>query len=81
MASSIDVTFPADGVKVSKATLRAQWLVIKNEIEALQSKISVAGRIAYDDTPDRTEIENMVRSLNDRDDRLAYQIAVGVVSL
>ena len=47
MASDIDVTLPPDGEKASKAEFRAQFLVIKNEIEELQQKIAVPGRIAF----------------------------------
>jgi hypothetical protein len=47
MASNVDETFPADGSKVSKATFRAQMLVIKNELEALQKKQGIPGELAY----------------------------------
>jgi|SaaInlV_150m_DNA_3_1039698.scaffolds.fasta_scaffold233318_1 hypothetical protein len=47
MASEVDETFPADGVKVSKATMRAQFLTIKNEITAVQAKQGIAGQLAY----------------------------------
>ena len=47
MTSSVDSTLPADNVKTSKADFRAQFLVIKNELEALQAKTSVAGEMAY----------------------------------
>jgi hypothetical protein len=46
MASDVDSTFPADSVKVSKATMRAQQLIIKNELEELQRKIRLAWRTA-----------------------------------
>ena len=47
MASTVDVTFPADNVKVSKATMRAQMLIIYNEITALQNRTGVAGAQVY----------------------------------
>ena len=47
MASAVDTTFPADNVKVSKATMRAQSLIISNEISALQQRTSVAGAKAF----------------------------------
>ena len=46
MASNDDTTLPADNVKVSKAKFRAQFLVISNEIEDLQQKVSLAWKIA-----------------------------------
>lgn len=47
MASAVDENFPPDNVKVSKATARAQALIIKNEITALQAKIGIAGQLAF----------------------------------
>jgi len=49
MASAVDATFPADAVKVSKATMRAQMLIIKDEITALQTKVRLPWRIARGD--------------------------------
>lgn len=49
MTSEVDSTFPADNVKVSKATMRAQQLVIKNEITELQRKVRLAWKIARGD--------------------------------
>ena len=46
MASDIDETFPADNVKVSKATFRAQQLVIKTEMEEVQRKVRIPWLIA-----------------------------------
>ncbi len=46
MASNVDSTLPANHVKASKADFRAQFLVIKNELEALQQKTSLAWKIA-----------------------------------
>ena len=47
MASAVDETFPADVGKVSKATMRAQFLTIKNEITALQARTGIAGQLAF----------------------------------
>lgn len=49
MASSIDATKPADNVLADKADLRANLLIAKNEISALQTKTSQAGQMAYSD--------------------------------
>ncbi len=46
MASEVDTTLPANNVKASKADFRAQFLVISNEIEALQQKVTLAWKIA-----------------------------------
>ena len=47
MASAVDATIPADNVKASKADFRAQLLIIKNEITALQVRTGVPGEIAF----------------------------------
>lgn len=47
MASAVDTTFPADNVKVSKATLRNQFLIVYNELTALQRKTDTAGAMAF----------------------------------
>ena len=49
MASQVDATFPTDNVKVSKATMRAQMLIIKDEITALQTKTRLPWLIARGD--------------------------------
>jgi hypothetical protein len=49
MASSVDSTLPADNVKASKADFRAQFLVIKNEIEVLQTLTRLPWKIARGD--------------------------------
>ena len=46
MASAVDSALPPDNVKSSKADFRAQFLVIKNEITALQRETSLAWKIA-----------------------------------
>lgn len=48
--SDVDATIPADNVKADKSAFRQNFQVIKQELEALQAKTSVPGRIAYDDT-------------------------------
>ena len=47
MVSAVDSTIPANNVKASKADFRAQFLVIKDEITALQARSSVAGMQAF----------------------------------
>ena len=47
MTSTVDSTFPADNVKTSKATMRSQFLTIKDEISVLQQRTGVAGAEAY----------------------------------
>ena len=43
MTSAVDSSLPATNVKTSKADFRAQFLVIKNEITALQQRTGFAG--------------------------------------
>ena len=80
MSSDVDVTFPADGVKVSKSEMRAQFLTISNEITALQQRTGVAGAMAFNNyvTPDevRLEIKRQLKSSG-----LPSDIAYGRVSL
>lgn len=47
MSSQVDATIPADGVKASKATFRANFLTIKNEITALQRQTRLPWKIAF----------------------------------
>lgn len=47
MGSQVDETLPTDNVKASKSDFRAQFLVIKNEISALQTRTSVPGAKAF----------------------------------
>ena len=49
MASGVDATFPADSVKVSKATMRAQMLIIKNELTEALRKVGIPWKIAIGD--------------------------------
>ena len=46
MASDVDSTLPPDDEKASKAAFRAQFLVIKNELEELQRKVRLPWTIA-----------------------------------
>lgn len=46
MASDVDATLPADNVVASKAVERAQKLIIKTEITALQAQTSLPWLIA-----------------------------------
>ncbi len=45
--SDVDPTFPSDNEKVSKAEMRAQFLVIKTELEFLLSRLGAAGAMAF----------------------------------
>lgn len=49
MASQVDATVPADNVQPDKADMRANFLVIKNEITALQNVTDLPGLMAYSD--------------------------------
>ena len=62
MASAVDSTLPADNVKASKADFRAQFLVIKNEISALQKSTGVAGIKAFYNFVDRDDLAQEVRN-------------------
>jgi hypothetical protein len=67
MASEINVNFPADAVKVSKGTWRAQQLIIYNEITALQNRTGVAGAQVYYNfiTPEEVDVRiSRVRALS-----------------
>lgn len=46
MASNVDVTFPADNVRVEKARMRQQFAYIKEEIEKLQKQSSLPWLLA-----------------------------------
>jgi len=47
MTSAVDITFPVDNVEVSKADFRAQMLIIRDEISALQKATDIPDDIAY----------------------------------
>jgi hypothetical protein len=81
MVSAVDTTLPADNVKTSKADFRAQWLVIYNEITALQTRTGVPGAQAFYNfiTPEEVDVRlARVRALSLG---LPRDIAFGVVSL
>ena len=81
MASAVDTTFPADNVKVSKATMRAQLLIISNEITALQQRTSVAGALAFYGFVDEAEVRQIVNSFHDSQGDVIRDIAFGRVSM
>lgn len=61
MTSNVDVTFPADGVKVSKAEARAQALTISQEITALQKATGVPTQ-AFSNTVTMSDVLRVVRT-------------------
>ena len=81
MASAVDTTFPADNVKVSKATMRAQLLIISNEITALQQRTSVAGAQAFYGFVDEAEVRHILNSFHDSQGDVIRDIAFGRVSM
>ncbi len=81
MASAVDSTFPADNTKVSKATFRAQMLIIKNEITALQQRTSVAGTQAFNAFVDEAEVRQIVNSFHDSQGDVIRDMAFGRVSM
>ena len=46
MASEVDATVPEDNVKADKALLRENFRIISEEITELQSRVSMAWKIA-----------------------------------
>ena len=82
MASAVDSTFPADNVKVSKADLRAQLLIIKNELTALQRRTSVPGAKAFYGFVDDAELKAEVRRVHGEEaGGFAEDIAYGRIAL
>ena len=81
MASAVDATFPADNVKVSKATMRAQMLVIKNELTALQQRTSVAGASVFYNFISPEEVDVRIARVRALSLGLPRDIAFGRVSL
>ncbi len=80
MTSAVDVTFPADNTKVSKATMRAQFLIIWNEISVLQTRTGVAGAQAFYNFITPQEVDRKVREYA-RPNSLSRDIAFGRVNL
>ena len=84
MASAVDTTFPADNVKVSKATMRDQFLTIYNEITALQLRTGDAGAKAFYGFQDEAEVREAIRrvtTVDFRRDNGAVDMAFGRTSL
>ena len=84
MASAVDTTFPADNVKVSKATMREQFLTIYNEITALQQRTGTAGAKAFYGFMDEAEVREAIRrvtTVDFRRDNVAADTAFGRTSL
>jgi hypothetical protein len=84
MVSAVDTTFPADNTKVSKATMRTQFLTIRDEISALQLRAGVAGAKAFYGFQDEAEVREAIRRVTTVDFRrigLPADMAFGNVSL
>ena len=82
MTSAVDATIPAANTKSIKAEFRAQFLVIKNEITALQQRTSVAGAKAFLGFVDQADLENEVRKVhNETPKSYARDIAYGRLSI
>lgn len=82
MTSAVNTAFPADNVKVSKATFRAQMLIIANEITALQARTSVAGAKAFYNFITPEEADRKIRELHERlGSSYASDLAYGRISL
>lgn len=47
MSSEIDATVPADNVKASKALIRENFQIAKDEITALQVAVAIPSKIAF----------------------------------
>ena len=82
MTSTVDVTFPADNVKVSKATMRSQFLTIRDELSALQSRTGVASAKAYYNYVEQADVEAAIRANNKTSsNNLAKDLAFGRATL
>ncbi len=82
MTSAVDSTLPADNVKASKSDFRAQFLVIKDELTALQQRTSVAGAKAFFGFVDEAELKiEVLRLHNEQAGGFAEDIAYGRVSI
>ena len=83
MTSAVDSTLPPDNVKSSKSDFRAQFLVIKNEITALQQRTSVAGAKAFFGFVDQADLVTEVRRVHDLTptNTVAQDMAYGRVAL
>ena len=82
MTSTVDSTLPADNAKASKSDFRAQFLIIKNEITALQQRTSVAGAKVFYNFVDEADLQaSVLRVHNSQASTFATDIAYGRVSL
>lgn len=77
MASAVDSTLPADNVKASKADFRAQFLTIKNEINALQKRTGVPGAKAFYGFVDLDEVRQEIYKFHARKSEIPRDIAFG----
>jgi|TARA_R110000751_G_scaffold5594_5_gene25385 hypothetical protein len=80
MTSNLDVNFPVDNVKVSKATQRAQNTIIYNELSALQTVTGVASEEAFSDTASLSQVRTEILK-NAQKSSLPQDIAYGNVVL
>ena len=81
--SAVDETFPPDNVKVDKSKMRAQALVIKNELTKLLTRINLPGQHAFGLTVTKAEVENLIAQAEQRAsrrERLPGLLAFGIVS-
>ena len=81
MTSAVDVTFPADTVKTDKAVMRAQMLIIYNEITALQKRTGVAGAQVFYNFITPEEVDVRIARVRALSLGLPRDIAYGRVSL
>ena len=81
MTSAVDSTFPADNVKVSKATFRAQLLIIKNEISALQKRTGVPGLNIFGDHATMDQVSRAIAEHYATQHGFARDIAYARLSL
>ena len=82
MTSAVDSTLPTDNVKPSKSDFRAQFLIIKDEITALQVRTGVPGAKAFYGFVESWEVEQEVKKFhNALPSSFPGDIAFGRVSL
>jgi hypothetical protein len=83
MTSAVDTALPSDNVKVSKSDFRAQFVIIKNEITALQTRTSVAGAEAFNNGITATEVQRLINNAilaDNTRNRLPSSLAYGSTS-
>jgi len=86
MTSDVNTAFPADNVKVSKSTFRAQMVILSNEITALQQRTSVAGAKAFYNFVEQGDLDAAVTNAvtiqhSEQTGVLARDIAFGRVAI